>query len=317
MKKNMYLLMSSVVICFILGACNLPWESEASEQIILSPEKDVEIVLVEDIQTTQADSPEGNRPAKAFAPSDPVSTTPPAKPVKETEPCDRAEFIADVTVPDGTTFSAGDTFTKTWKLKNIGSCTWTNAYVLAFEGGDKLGGPNVQPLTGAVAQGQGVNISVDLTAPSSGGPYRGYWQLRNNDGEVIPIVNGYQGHSFYVDIRVSPTGQGSNQQATFSVTSVTFSVSHTGFCGRGITYEIQADITTNGAGKVDYQWIHSETGDHELPKLLMFNAAGTQTVTTEYKPGSTPPFSGMWMDLYINDPNNQQFGRANLDCSIN
>ena len=33
---------------------------------------------------------------------------------------DWAGFIADVTVPDGTAFSPGATFTKTWRLKNIG-----------------------------------------------------------------------------------------------------------------------------------------------------------------------------------------------------
>jgi len=39
--------------------------------------------------------------------------------------CDRAQFISDVTVPDGTTFAPGATFTKTWRLKNSGTCTWT------------------------------------------------------------------------------------------------------------------------------------------------------------------------------------------------
>ncbi|MCJ7824862.1 MAG: hypothetical protein MUP44_08185, partial [Anaerolineales bacterium] len=30
-------------------------------------------------------------------------------------PCDRAEFITDVTVPDGSDYSPGDVFTKTWR----------------------------------------------------------------------------------------------------------------------------------------------------------------------------------------------------------
>ena len=32
--------------------------------------------------------------------------------------CDKAAFVADVTVPDGTLFTAGTTFIKTWRLKN-------------------------------------------------------------------------------------------------------------------------------------------------------------------------------------------------------
>jgi hypothetical protein len=36
---------------------------------------------------------------------------------------DKLEFVADVSVPDGTTFKPGDTFVKTWKLKNSGTST--------------------------------------------------------------------------------------------------------------------------------------------------------------------------------------------------
>src|SRR5512145_1793119 len=52
---------------------------------------------------------------------------------------DRAQFIADVTVPDGTRFDPGATFKKTWRLKNIGTCTWTTSYSLVFDSGEKMG----------------------------------------------------------------------------------------------------------------------------------------------------------------------------------
>jgi len=35
--------------------------------------------------------------------------------------CDWAQFISDVTVPDGTKYEPGATFKKTWRLKNIGT----------------------------------------------------------------------------------------------------------------------------------------------------------------------------------------------------
>lgn len=44
--------------------------------------------------------------------------------------CDWAQFITDVTVPDGTKYEPGETFEKTWRLKNIGTCTWTISYSL-------------------------------------------------------------------------------------------------------------------------------------------------------------------------------------------
>ena len=83
--------------------------------------------------------------------------------------CDWAQFITDVTVPDGTPFSAGATFTKTWRLKNIGSCTWTTSYALVFDTGSIMGGPASVNLPNNVAPGQTVDISINLTAPGSAG----------------------------------------------------------------------------------------------------------------------------------------------------
>ncbi len=46
---------------------------------------------------------------------------------------DRAQFVADVTVPDGTRYDPGATFTKTWRLRNAGTCTWTTSYTMVFD----------------------------------------------------------------------------------------------------------------------------------------------------------------------------------------
>src|SRR3972149_8813432 len=53
--------------------------------------------------------------------------------------CDQAQFISDLTVPDGTSFSPGAVFTKTWRLMNIGSCTWSESYTLAFFNSEQFG----------------------------------------------------------------------------------------------------------------------------------------------------------------------------------
>ena len=117
-------------------------------------------------------------------------------------PCDRASFVKDVTIPDGTNFDPGDNFTKTWRLKNAGSCTWTSGYSLIFDHGDSMGGPASKQLTaGTVAPGQTVDVSVDLTAPNTPGTYKGYWKLRNPSGVVFGV--GSSGDvSFYVEIDV-------------------------------------------------------------------------------------------------------------------
>ncbi|MFN8380989.1 MAG: NBR1-Ig-like domain-containing protein [Anaerolineales bacterium] len=118
--------------------------------------------------------------------------------------CDRAQFVADVTVPDGTSFAPGIGFTKTWRLKNIGTCTWTN-YSLMFDSGEKMSGPDSALIPTTVAPGQTVDITVQLTSPTTAGTYRGYWKLKSNTS--VPFGIGSAGtKSFWVEIKVSGTG---------------------------------------------------------------------------------------------------------------
>lgn len=145
--------------------------------------------------------------AGATPPPTVTGTPPTATPITVTpipSACDRARFIADVTVPDGTTFAPNTVFDKTWRLKNVGTCTWTTGYQLMFESGDKMGGPDTAPMPTTVAPGQTVDVTVRLTAPATAGSYRGYWKFKNASG--IPFGIGSAGtKAWWVDIRVSGT----------------------------------------------------------------------------------------------------------------
>jgi fibronectin type 3 domain-containing protein len=121
--------------------------------------------------------------------------------------CDWAQFVADVTVPDGTTFAANATFTKTWRLKNIGFCTWTTSYALVFDSGNNMGGPTSVNLPSSVAPGQTVDLSVDLTAPSSPGHYIGYWKLMNASGVRFGI-GANMNRPWWVEINVGSGSSG-------------------------------------------------------------------------------------------------------------
>lgn len=129
--------------------------------------------------------------------STPPTSQPPAN-------CDRAQFISDVTVPDGTSFAPGFVFSKTWRLKNVGTCTWTN-YSLMFDSGEKMSGPDAALIPTSVAPGQTVDITISLTSPTTAGTYRGYWKLKNNNGVPFGIGSGGT-KSFWVEIKVSGTG---------------------------------------------------------------------------------------------------------------
>ena len=128
----------------------------------------------------------------------PVPSTPTVLP----SACDRAEFVGDITVPNGTVMSPGATFTKTWRLKNLGPCAWTTSYHLVYFSGDPMGTVFSAPFTQNVAVGQTVDISINLTAPNATGTYRGYWMFRNSSGANFGI--GPQANQpWFVEIVVS------------------------------------------------------------------------------------------------------------------
>jgi hypothetical protein len=116
-------------------------------------------------------------------------------------PCNRAAFVKDITIPDGTALNSGTKFTKTWRLKNTGLCAWTSDYDLVFYSGDKLGASSSVGLDGTIYPGQTVDLSVSMTTPSNLGTYQGSWKLRNAGG-VIFGTGSWGQDAFFVNIRV-------------------------------------------------------------------------------------------------------------------
>ncbi len=194
MKKG-YLLWSVAVMMFVLTACNLRFSTSSNTPALVMAQ-----------QTIQAQQATLTALAAAGTPPAPSGV------------CDQAQFITDISIPDGTVFNPNKNFTKTWELKNIGSCTWTTAYTLAFFSGDAMSGSTPLYLTNPVAPGQNIDLSVPLKSPGTPGSYRGYWLLRNASGAIVPVVDGYQGQSFYVQIDVVSNPVGATATATSAST---------------------------------------------------------------------------------------------------
>lgn len=145
-----------------------------------------------------------------------------AQPAAASTVCDWAQFIADVTVPDGTNFAPGATFRKTWRLKNIGTCTWTTGYSLVFDSGNQFGAPASVNFPINVAPGQTVDLSVDMTAPSAAGHYFSYWKLKNASG-VLFGIGSTKNKSFWAEINVTSSAGGTGYDFTANAASATWS----------------------------------------------------------------------------------------------
>jgi hypothetical protein len=138
-------------------------------------------------------------PTSTSIPTDTPMPTPTETPV--TVFCDWAEFVDDITIEDGTTFTPGVEFVKTWRLRNIGTCTWNSEYELVFAAGDRMDADAAVSLPGTILPGQSVDLSVQMEAPEEAGDYRGEWLLRNENGVLFGLGDDAN-LSFWVAIEV-------------------------------------------------------------------------------------------------------------------
>jgi hypothetical protein len=101
---------------------------------------------------------------------------------------DLAEWVSQ-SVADGTVFTPGETFTITWRLKNVGTSTWTASYLFRFYSGNAFGAPQEILLGQEVAPGDTVDISIPMKAPTTLGDYRSDWvmsdEFRSNFKEPV------------------------------------------------------------------------------------------------------------------------------------
>ena len=101
---------------------------------------------------------------------------------------DSAEFIEDVTVPDGTVFGPGEPFRKVWRLRNTGTCTWNRAYRVVSAGPLHMGGSQYAYLTENTEPGETADISMDLTAPVVYGDFKSEYMLEDGNGRRFGIT---------------------------------------------------------------------------------------------------------------------------------
>ncbi len=251
----------------------------------------------------------------------PTATVPPAA---AGTVMDRAEFVADVTVPDNTVFAPNQSFKKTWRLKNAGYTTWTAAYSLIFFSGEKMNSPTAIPLPNDVSPNGTVDLTVDLVSPATPGQYIGYYMLRNPQGKNFGLgPNADQ--AFYVWINVaangtmiaspSPTGATATAGTPSAsvtpttgaaITDPTISVdnaSYSGTCPHTFNFPIQ--FVVNQATSVTFQL---EGGSGTPGVTLTLPAPLTQTVnpgtyTNVFQLEISSSMSG-WAQLHITAPVN-------------
>jgi hypothetical protein len=209
MKKSLNTFRWVVVLVFLLSGCNLGMKGPPDASSTLNPLYTAAAQTVEAMENQGAITPRSGLATLAPLPGENPTTTPTlsfASPTPYLSPvpvsrCNAAAFIKDITIPDGSIITPGGAFTKTWRIKNVGTCSWTPSYALVFISGDGMNAPAYVSLPGSVSPGSTIDLTVNLVAPSQKGHYRGNWKLRNASGALFGI-GALADTAFWVDINV-------------------------------------------------------------------------------------------------------------------
>lgn len=106
--------------------------------------------------------------------SSPTVTSTSGTPEAATE--NKAQWVSQ-SIADDTVFTPGETFTMSWRLKNTGTSTWTERYMLRYFSGDAFGAPKEVSIGQEVLPGGEIEISILMKAPARAGSYRSDWVM--------------------------------------------------------------------------------------------------------------------------------------------
>jgi uncharacterized protein YkwD len=180
MSKKLFIVTSLMAI--MLSACGGQSPVETATPAITEspvPTVSVTVTTTATLAATATLATSTTLPTNTSLPATPMPTNPP-------DCTNQATFVADVTIPDNTEVAAGALFTKTWRIGNLGTCTWGPDYTLTHYSDERMSALSSVPLDIA-PPGEFLEISVDLRAPNSIGTHRGNFVIKNPAGLIMSV----------------------------------------------------------------------------------------------------------------------------------
>lgn len=276
MKKSFPVLFLLLIFAILLSSCNLPTRNAAKpsgpDAVKTAAAETVSVQLTEMGTDNENDQSEPGITVTVTPSETPDISTPTktSSPTATSIPCDFAHFEASgETVLDGTEFGKNESFTKTWRFKNVGTCAWTNTYEIFFYSGDQLGAPAKVPIGGNVSPGQTIDVSVTMTSPNSEGEYWSYWRLRNSSGSIINFDNSVNSN-FWANIKV--VGPGAPPPGTTEVYDFA-----TSYCNAGVEWRSNSGVLPCPGGTGDADGFVVRNDNPKLQDGIVYSGVALET----------------------------------------
>jgi hypothetical protein len=325
MNQNIYRIFSLLaVLALFISACGAstpaaptPDAAAMATSAVQTAEARFTQQALVDLATRVASAPTSTPVPEQAQPTATTEAGATAASYEYTPGCVFATYVADLTIPDGMLIAPGTTFTKTWRIKNTGSCKWDPSFAMVFFSGDKMSEQISFPLPRTVYPGQEVDVSIVLTAPAANGKYSSEWRMALPAGTAGV---GQADDNLTVNIEVADKAD-----RAFAVTSVVYDpvirTPQKGCTDKGATYTFTALISVNGPGEIIYEWDRQpDDGVFEGGKLK-FTAAGSKQVSFTWTMTATHVQNiERWVALSVRTSESlpsQQFGRLYFTYSCN
>lgn len=125
-------------------------------------------------------------PTFVLAPLSPLATAVPNLPSAASgsaSGCYNLAYIQDTSIPDGTKVNSRETFKKSWRVQNSGTCPWMASFRFVLLSGEEFDAGQTTVLRKQIMPGGSTEIVFELTAPKKSGKYTSYWQM--SDGTKL------------------------------------------------------------------------------------------------------------------------------------
>ncbi len=314
-KHAALFILSTLLLAIIAASCNMPAGEmdEATQQTVVA--QTVEAALPSPTNTSAVSSTATTAPtqqkttdATSAAPTNTQSAQ--ATSTQTEDGVDDVTFLTDITLPDYSEVEVGEKVTKTWRLQNTGTTTWTTDYQVVFVKEERLGAPASINLPKEVAPDETVDISIDFTIPEATGEYRSDWILETPTGKQFGLGED-DDLTFYVIVTAVKEGEagdgedGEDSEGGIAggakVTNATVKVddaNYSGSCPANITFTYT--VTTSEDGKVNFQLRFTPVS----PSGYSFDPA--PEYSTDFTSGYTVTYT------YTFIPNSSVTGRAKV-----